>query len=150
MSALFRVSAKAVIIEDGRVLLLRKPSGAWDLPGGRLEDGESLHDALWRETREELGVPVAVDRLVHCGLREKVAEPDVAAVSFLCRLMGGLDDIDLSHEHEGVGLFARDETASITLDPVYREAVERAFETMQKTDGWSRPRATAGDEQGLR
>ncbi len=57
------VTLKAAIWRDGRLLLLRErdESGeVWlDLPGGRLEQGEDLMQAMHREIREELGVGVA-------------------------------------------------------------------------------------------
>ena len=37
-------------------LLLNYPSGHWDFAKGRIEDGESLHEAAIRETREETGI----------------------------------------------------------------------------------------------
>jgi 8-oxo-dGTP diphosphatase len=48
---------------DGRVLLSQRPqgkhmAGRWELPGGKVHAGESLHDALVRELDEELGVGV--------------------------------------------------------------------------------------------
>lgn len=59
------VVVAAVIVERGRVLLTRRsrPPAAhlWHLPGGGVEFGESLHDALIRELREEVGVEIAVD-----------------------------------------------------------------------------------------
>lgn len=52
----FQVSIKALIFDaDKRLLLLQEEDGTWDLPGGRMEHGESFHDALWRECREEIG-----------------------------------------------------------------------------------------------
>ena len=50
--------------EEGRVLLCRMPPdrgvfpGQWGLPGGGVEPGERIHDALAREVGEELGVSV--------------------------------------------------------------------------------------------
>lgn len=53
-----RVTA-AVIIENGRLLLARRgPAGSlpglWELPGGKVEDGETLQRCLERELNEEL------------------------------------------------------------------------------------------------
>jgi mutator protein MutT len=53
--------AAAVVRRDGRLLLTRRPPGGrfglqWEFPGGKLEPGETVEQALVRELREELGV----------------------------------------------------------------------------------------------
>jgi 8-oxo-dGTP pyrophosphatase MutT (NUDIX family) len=52
------VGIKGVIIRDNKLLLLYRPvasdGGYWDLPGGRLGEGESIESALRREMNEEL------------------------------------------------------------------------------------------------
>jgi len=58
-----RVVVGAAIVRDGRLLAQQRawPSaiaGRWELPGGRVEDGEAEPDALARECAEELGVLV--------------------------------------------------------------------------------------------
>jgi 8-oxo-dGTP diphosphatase len=58
-----RVAAAVLLRPDGEVLLAQRPPGKpyegyWEFPGGKLEPGESPHDALVRELREELGVTV--------------------------------------------------------------------------------------------
>lgn len=51
----------AAILRDGRVLAARRSDvGGWELPGGKVEPGESPEDAVVREIREELGCEVAV------------------------------------------------------------------------------------------
>lgn len=59
----------AVVIEEGRLLLVRrapgeKLAGYWELPGGKVEPGESLAGCLRRELREELAMDSAVGEVV--------------------------------------------------------------------------------------
>ncbi len=56
------IGVGAVIVESGRVLLVRRDTeplrGEWSLPGGMLELGETLRDGVRREALEETGVKV--------------------------------------------------------------------------------------------
>jgi ADP-ribose pyrophosphatase YjhB (NUDIX family) len=80
-----RVSVKAVIIRDGRLLVNRcrhkDGSPFYILPGGGQEAGETLHDALRRECLEEIGCPVTPGRLLfvrdYLGVLHK--QPDKSA-----------------------------------------------------------------------
>jgi 8-oxo-dGTP diphosphatase len=55
------VAAGALVDDDGRVLIARRPegkamAGLWEFPGGKVQAGETPEAALIRELREELGI----------------------------------------------------------------------------------------------
>jgi 8-oxo-dGTP diphosphatase len=57
------VAVGVLIAADGRFLLTSRPQGKayagfWEFPGGKLEDGESIEQALRRELQEEIGVTI--------------------------------------------------------------------------------------------
>lgn len=60
MSAGPRLGVSAVVVDDECLLLVRRAGGAapgtWAVPGGRVEAGETLAEAVTRELREETGI----------------------------------------------------------------------------------------------
>jgi 8-oxo-dGTP pyrophosphatase MutT (NUDIX family) len=94
-----RASVSAVIFDRRGYVLLQQRSdgGQWGLPGGSLEIGESLHDAVAREVREETGLTVRPRRLIGVYSRPElqvVRYPDGNAwhyvnVCFECVVRGG-------------------------------------------------------------
>ena len=52
----YPTSIKAVVLHQGRVLLLANERGEWDLPGGRPDPGEDHRATLVREVREEISL----------------------------------------------------------------------------------------------
>ena len=105
--------AGIVFDDDGRVLLIRRASapgvGLWTVPGGKLEPGETLAQAVAREVREETGLVAEIGPLV-CVV-ERIAEGyHYVILDYLARVVGGAlaaasdvrdarycDDADLAH-----------------------------------------------------
>ncbi|MEO3862954.1 (deoxy)nucleoside triphosphate pyrophosphohydrolase [Acrocarpospora sp. B8E8] len=64
-----KIVVGAAIVEGGRLLAAQRAEppelmGGWELPGGKVDPGESEHDALVRECDEELGVKISIGRRV--------------------------------------------------------------------------------------
>ncbi len=88
----------AIIIRDGCVLLIergREPQqGCWSLPGGVVEVGERLEEALRREVREETGLavrPLGVVEIFERILRDGEGRPEYhyVLIDYVCEVTGG-------------------------------------------------------------
>ncbi|MSP75595.1 MAG: NUDIX hydrolase [Rhodospirillaceae bacterium] len=92
------LSVKAVVLHQGRVLLLVNERDEWDLPGGRPEAGEDHRTALAREVREETGLGIEIGTLIDDHLFEVLPQRFVRILAFRCTLTGNADVV-LSDEH---------------------------------------------------
>lgn len=98
----------------GRILLIRSPRREWEFPGGQVEQGETLTEALHREIREETGVTVIVGSLV--GVYSNVRS-HIVMFGFLCEWMG--DQPTTTPEAMEFAWFTPDEALErVTLPPI--------------------------------
>ncbi|MEU8326673.1 NUDIX domain-containing protein [Nonomuraea sp. NPDC048881] len=56
--------AVACVLDEGRLLLQKRPDGRWGLPGGFMDLGESLMETAARETKEETGIDIEIGELL--------------------------------------------------------------------------------------
>jgi 8-oxo-dGTP diphosphatase len=76
------IAASGVVIENGKLLLVRDRQGFWAGVGGWVDTGETPEEAIVREVREELGVVASVTRHFRPFIAWHVADLE-APVSFL-------------------------------------------------------------------
>ena len=137
------VGVGAVIVEDGRVLLIKRGKapllGEWSIPGGMLELGERLRQGAEREALEETGLVVRAtdllgvfDRIVPDSKSDpaKLNEPKrtlyhYVLIDFLCHRIGG--NLLAAGDAADARWFTPYEVASLPLAPDTAEVVRLGF-----------------------
>jgi len=127
------VGVGAVLIHEGKVLLIRRGKeplrGRWVVPGGTVEVGETLEQALVREVQEETGITVrplevvlVFDRIEREG---EVVRYHYVIVDYLCEYVSGT--ARAASDAEDVAFVARDDLPRYTLPEKALQVVLDAF-----------------------
>ena len=127
-SLIFRIGVFALIFNHEKQILLghRRDIDWWNLPGGGMESGETVDEALCREVREETGLEVKVERLV--GVYSKPQKQEVV-LTFLCQAIGGT--LQTTEETRESRYFSPDALPGNTL-PKHRQRIEDALLNQQR------------------
>jgi len=94
------IGVAGVVIHRGRVLLIKRDrqplKGEWSIPGGLVELGEELGQAVRRELKEETGLEVepvevlaVIDRIMRANRAKARVRYHYVIIDYLCRLLGG-------------------------------------------------------------
>jgi mutator protein MutT len=132
------VGVGGVVIRDGRVLLIRRGKeplrGRWLVPGGTVELGETLEEAVVREVREETGLEVApgevltvFDRIDRQGSRILY---HYVIVDYLCEYVAG--EARAGSDAEAVAFVAKEELLAYDLPAKALEVVLDGFRRRER------------------
>jgi ADP-ribose pyrophosphatase YjhB (NUDIX family) len=135
-----RLAVGGVVIEepagDARVLLVRRGRppglGRWSLPGGRVEAGERLVDAVAREMAEETGLAVEVGALLEV---VEILDPEVhyVVLDYACRCVGGA--LRAGDDAAAAEMVRVDELAARGATEAVRAVVAKAL-LLARADPW--------------
>ena len=123
----FPISVKGVVVRDETVLLLRNEREEWELPGGKIELGESPEECLAREIEEETGWPVQVGRILDSWMYY-IAQADkhVFIVTYGCHAVGETP-LQVSSEHKEAALFGHGDVESLPMPEGYKRSIRSWF-----------------------
>ena len=113
--------AKAVILRDDKVLLIKTASGVfegkWDLPGGHIQEGEKIIDGLKREVKEETGLNISKIKDLNFTHNNKK----------FFKSSTNSDKITLSSEHTEYGFYKIDKIKEMKISKYFEEAIFKAM-----------------------
>jgi 8-oxo-dGTP diphosphatase len=135
------LAVSAAIFRDGRVLIVRRArppaAGLYTLPGGGVELGETLEEAVVREVREETALAIAPVDLV--GFRQAIARDSAGRVErhfvilpFAARWIGG--EISLNEELAEAHWLAPSEISGLQTTEGLSQIVAAATERIGKAE----------------
>ncbi|MFD2614144.1 NUDIX hydrolase [Paenibacillus gansuensis] len=125
--------------EQGQILLVKTQHGGWVCPGGQVEVGENLMDALIREIKEESGIEVVVSHIfgvfsntgVHKWHDGVTGVPTKVMLDFVCKPVGG--QLCTSEETSDCRWVAKDQALNLITAPAIRARYQAYLEFDGKT-----------------
>jgi ADP-ribose pyrophosphatase YjhB (NUDIX family) len=128
-------AASAIVLDDaGRILLHKRTDNEyWSIPGGSMEPGESIGEAVVREVREETGVEATVEKILgvysnprHVSVYDDGEVRQQFSVCFLCRAVGG--ELKTSKESSEVRFVELAEIETLSIHPSIRLRIQHYAE----------------------
>lgn len=111
----------AAVVRNNRdeILLIHGSKRGWEIPSGRVEEGEAISAAAVREVKEESGIDIEI--LKYCGLFQNVRDA-VCTVLFIAKPIGGM--CQTSDESDEVGFYSLVEARNKITWPGFREQLD--------------------------
>lgn len=107
-----------LLIKEGKILLVKRNHepyfGFWAIPGGYLEFGETLKEAVVREVKEETGLKTKIRTLVGVYSKPKRHPKQAISVAYLLEIVGG--EVKKSQEATEIGWFNLDNLPPLAFD----------------------------------
>jgi 8-oxo-dGTP diphosphatase len=136
------VGVGAIIIEQHRVVLVKRGhpplAGTWSIPGGVLEMGETIRQAVAREALEETGMTVEVGELL--GVYDRILRDEdertryhYVLIDFLCRRIAG--EPEAAGDAAEARWFTRGELGELSLPEDTAEVIQLGFERSGSESG---------------
>lgn len=135
-----KIVVAGIIAHEGKILIIQRSAdddvfpNLWEIPSGKREPFETSHNALVRETKEEVGIdvePIMPVDVFEFKIEKEDEIRDATQISFLCRPIGE-PKVKLSDEHQNfVWIDEKELDSYFNLSDETRKAIEKAFELLK-------------------
>ncbi len=132
----YNVGVGGAVVKDGRLLLVRRASrrgrGNWQVPGGFVEQQETIEEAVVREVEEESGVKAEVEGVLAIRNRYDADNGNSLYIVILMRPVGGEPEPD-AHEVDRAEFFTMEEILNLEQVPAVNiEVAQRALDPQRR------------------
>ncbi|WP_406242551.1 NUDIX hydrolase [Tissierella carlieri] len=130
---LFQIRVTGLLIENGKILLVNQKvssSRSWSLPGGRLEQGETIEEGIVRELYEETGLNVKIIKLLYICEKTDVTPPLLHITFMLERVCGEIklptNEYDKNPIHD-VKFIDIDDLTNYGFSELFQDIIKKGF-----------------------
>lgn len=126
------ISVKCAVFENGKIWLRKNERDEWELPGGKLEEGEQPDQTAIREAKEELGIKVRATNLIGATLYKislsNNEEAKVFVIAYKCDFIERVGGVEHASEARVAEFkaFSMEEVESLNMPEFYRDWVKNA------------------------
>ncbi len=127
------ISVKGIVFDNNSVWLRKNEREEWELPGGKIDQGEQPTETLIRELREELGFEIEVMAIIHVWVHRINDSQDeslgVLVLSYLCRVLSktGIFETESEGGKSKFKKFKLDEIKNLNIPEFYKDAINLAW-----------------------
>jgi len=138
MDKIQKIGVSAFIIKDGKLLIVKRAKNEtflaefYEIPGGKVEFGESPAEALVREVKEETNLDVKVIKPYSTfSYVSSNGEKHTIDIQYIVEPIENLENITLSHEHDDYTWITKEEVDNFKFSDQMKEVIEKGFTELQ-------------------
>lgn len=136
MKDLWGLAVRGICEVDDKILLLKVRSKSshdankWEIPGGKVKNGEFFDDALRREFLEETGLKITIESLyatIQINYTACKTNEQIKSIQLIMKVTADVDEISISSEHDDYNWFSKEEVQELFENDLLTKAAKNVF-----------------------